>query len=169
MPSTDPDVDVAQIVLDLLKSEWNTPDDPENPQPDEVEQPDIFRLRTEDETGTPKKNVDPQASEYFLFSEVDERNEEYADPGRHTMNFDYACFAEFATIHGRDRRREVYEEARRILRENNSRYRAEQVLGNDLGDWDTLNYNATVPDEDLFDFWVIEWTFSFSATSRTVA
>lgn len=158
-PVTDPETDVATVVLDLLKAEW----DEEN-----VDPPDTFRLRTEDEQGRPKKNVDPQTDEYLLFSEVDERNEDYGDPGRNTVDFDYACFAEFATIHGRDRREEVYREVRRICRKNNSRYQAEQVLGNDLGGWDTLNYNATVPDEDLFDFWVIEWTFSFSADSRTV-
>ena len=158
-PVLDPETDTAEIMRRLLSEEWNE---------DEVDKPDIFRLKTEDEDGTPKKNVDPQANEYLLFSEVDERNEDYGDPGRHTVNFDYSCFAEFATIHGRDRREEVYKEVRRICRKNNSRRRAEDVLGEPLGAWDTLNHNATVPDEDLFDFWVIEWTFGFSAVSRTV-
>lgn len=158
-PYSDPETDTAQIMLDLLSEEWDE---------EAVDRPDTFRLRTEDEDGNPKKNVSPQADEYLLFSETDERSENYGDPGRNTIDYDYACFAEFATVHGRDRREEVFREVRRICRENNNRYQAEQVLGNDLGEWDTLDYNATVPDEDLFDFWVIEWTFTFSASSRTV-
>jgi len=155
--STEPEIDVARIMVELLRGAWDTTS---------VEQPEVFRLRTEDENGRPRKNVDPQADEYLLFSEVDERNEDYADLGRNSVSLDYACFAEFATTYGRDRRKEVYKEVRRIARENSKRVEAETVLGETLAGWDRLDYNATVPDEDLFDFWVIEFTFTFQKSSH---
>ena len=157
--STEPEIDVAEVMLELLRSEWDT---------NSVEQPEVFRLRTEDESGTPKKNVDPQADEYLLFSEVDERNEDYVDLGRNSVSLEFACFAEFATIQGRSRRKEVFKEVRRIARANNKRVDAEQVLGETLAGWDRLDMNATVPDEDLFDFWVIEFTFTFQKSSHVV-
>lgn len=153
-----PDTDVASLVLDLIDSEWNTT---------AVDKPDVIRLKTEDESGNPVRNADPQVSEYFHFSETNTREESYRGLSRRSIDFDYAVFAEFATAGGRQRREEVYNETTRIVRENNRRFRAEQVLGNDLGTWDTLDYDATVIDDTVFDMHVIEWTFRLSAKSRT--
>jgi hypothetical protein len=155
----EPETDTAGLMLELLNTAWDT---------DTVEKPDVFRLKTEDEQGRPKKQVQPQADEYLLFSEIDERNEDYADLPRNSVSLDYACFAEFATVIGRDRREEVFQEIRRIARANNRRLDAETLLGQSLGGWDRLNYNATVPDEDLFDYWVIEWTFTLDKSSHTI-
>jgi len=155
---TQPETDVARLVRDLVDTAWTT---------GAIDQPATLRLKTADDSGTPVRSIDPQTEEYFLFSETATREEEYPDLSREAVNYDYSAFAEFATARGRERREEVYRETRRILRENNRRREAESVLGSSLGNWDTLDFSATVLDEDVFDFHVIEWTFRFSAMSRT--
>lgn len=151
----DPDMDVARLVRDLIDAEWLPG----------LEKPETIRLRTEDETGTPSKGVSASTGEYILVSETQERNEEWT-AGRNVLNFDNACFVEFATTGGRARREEVHHELKRIARRNRDRREAASH-GGDLGDWDTLDVTTTVPDDETFGFWTLEMTWRFSADLRT--
>lgn len=142
---TEPDIDVTRLMFETVNTEWS----------DVVSKPPI-RLRSERKTNTPGE------TEYLHFSEVQERNEEWADGPRNTLNFGAACFAEYATNQSRDRREEVYREVVRICRANRDR------LEGLSGAWDTLDYSASVPnDDEIFGAFPLEFTFTFSAKSRT--
>lgn len=151
----DPDRDVARLTRDLIDAEWLPG----------LVKPDTIRLRTEDEMGEATKGVSASVGEYILVSETQERSDEWT-AGRNCLNFDDACFLEFATNDSRDRREEVFRELMRIARRNRDRREAASH-GDNLGEWDSLDVTTTIPDEGTFGFWVIEQTWSFSADLRT--
>lgn len=151
----DPELDVALVVRDLIDAEWLGT----------VTKPETIRLRTEDETGEATKGVSASVGEYILVSETQERSEEWAC-GRNVLNFDAACFVEFATNESRARREEVYRELRRIARRNRDRREAASH-GATLGEWDTLDVSTTVTDDETFGFWAFNQTWQFGAELRT--
>lgn len=153
-------MDMAPRVVELLSNYWNSyldDSDPTEDDPRYVEPPDPLRLKEE------KKHVPPGKNEYLLVAGVDERDETFTG-SRKTKNYGTSCFAELHTIRGRDRREELIGEVVRICEEHNSRSESDT----DLGGWDTLNLSTTVPEEEIFDAYPAEFTFGFSAVSRTI-
>lgn len=147
----DPDLDLVGVIVDLLSNEWET---------GSVSQPGTIRAKRK------RKSVEPGTDEYILVADT----AEYLPTWRGGMNsrdHEGAVFAEAKTITSDARRREILNEVDRILVEHRNRRVALDNSGRDLGNWDRLDYSATVRDEEIFDVFPIEFTFNFSAYSRT--
>jgi len=147
----DPDLDLVGVIVDLLSNEWDTAT---------VSQPDVIRARRDD------KSVPPGTDEYILVADT----AEYLPTWRGGMNsrdHEGAVFAEAKTTTSDARRREILNEIDRILVAHRNRRVARDNSDRDLGNWDRLDYSATVRDEEIFDVFPIEFTFNFSAYSRT--
>jgi len=148
-------MDVAEVLRALLDEEWTWT----------AAKPETIRLQTEDEDGTPTKGVSASTSEYILIAETGTREPEWNGP-RNTLDYANQASFEFATADSRARREEVYGELRDIA--NAARDRRE-ASGNalNIGGWDTLDFSISAPDEEVFNYWVLEGTVRFSATART--
>jgi hypothetical protein len=148
-------MDVANVLLDLLDVQYNW----------SVTKPDTIRLQTEDESGRPTKGVDANVSEYILIAETGTRDPEWN--GARTVRDDgnQASF-EYATAQSRARREEVYRELNQIAEDVRDRREANQN-GLTIGNWDTLDFSMTAPDEEIFNYWVIEGTVRFDSTARS--
>jgi len=147
----DPDLDMVGLVVDLLSNEWDT---------DSVPQPGEIRAKRDD------KSVAPGTDEYILVAETSEYLPEWRG-GMNTRDHSGAVFAEAKTIESDARRREIYNEIDRIFVAHRNRRVALDNSGRDLGNWDRVDVSATFPDEEIFDVFPLELTFSFSARSRT--
>lgn len=149
----DPDYDVPAKIVEILDNEWNDPT---------VSKPGIIRVQRGE------KSVEPGTDEYILVASTSELLPEWR-AARTTRDHDAAAFAEVMTITSHARRMEIFNEIDRIMRDMRDRREANDNSGRSepIGDWDHLDYNATMPDEEIFDVFPIEYTFSFSAFSRT--
>ncbi len=150
-----PDYEVASVLLDLFKNQYNW----------SVAKPDTIRLQTEDEDGRPTKGVDANVSEYILIAETGTREAEWNATRTVRDDSNQASF-EFATTQGRDRREEVYRELDDIAEATRDRREADRN-GLTIGGWDTLDYSITAPDEEIFSYHVLEGTVRFDATARS--
>lgn len=152
---TRPDMDVANVLLNLFDTEWTWG----------IPKPSTIRLQTEDSSGRPKKGVDANVSEYILIAETGTRSPEW-NASRNVLDDTSQASFEFATTDSRTRRENVHDELFQIAKATRDRREADtQSL--DIGDWDTLDFDMTVPDEEIFNYWVIEGTVRFDATART--
>lgn len=152
---TRPDYDVANVLLDLLDSGWTWG----------VDKPPTIRLQTEDEQGRPTKGVDANVEEYILIAETGTREAEW-NPTRNVRDDSNQASFEFATSESRARREEVYRELNSVAEAVRDRREATEN-GYAIGEWDTLDFTMTAPDEEIFNYWVIEGTVTFDSTART--
>lgn len=143
--------DVGVLTKDYLDNNWGTLSASSNPT-----KPSTFRLFSEDEDGNPKKGWDPAGQEYVLVKEVDEtRGIEPVDGPRDVFNLSATTQVRITTPTSRARRTAMFDEIM-VLWEN-VRKRSSQ----DLGSWDTITLEpVNVPDE-MFNFWMSEWTWLF--------
>lgn len=148
-------MDVAGVLRDLIDDEWTWG----------VTKPDTIRLQTEDEDGNPTKGVSASAQEYILIAETGDRAPEWNGPRTVRDDANQASF-EFATVESRARREEVYRELNDIAEAARDRREA-NANGLNIGGWDTLDFSMTAPDEEIFNYWVIEGTVRFDATARS--
>lgn len=149
----DPDYDVPAKIVEILDNEWNTGN---------VSKPGIIRVRREE------KSVSPGTDEYILVASTAELLPEWRE-ARETRDHDAAAFAEVMTTDSHSRRMDIFTEIDNILVSMRDRRDAKDNTNRSepIGEWDHLDYNATMPDEEIFDVFPIEYTFSFSAFSRT--
>lgn len=150
-----PDMDVANVLLDLLNNQYSW----------SISKPGTIRLQTEDEDGNPQKGVSASVSEYILIAETGTREPEWNGPRTIRTDANQASF-EFATVDSRTRRENVYQELNQIAEDVRDRREASQN-GLSIGDWDTVDFSMTAPDEEIFNYWTIEGTVRFSATARS--
>lgn len=150
-----PDMDVAVVLRDLIDDEWTWT----------ATKPDTIRLQTEDESGSPTKGVSASVGEYILIAETGTRNPEWNGPRTVRSDENQASF-EFATVESRARREEVYRELNDIAEATRDRREA-SANGLYIGEWDTLDFSMTAPDEEIFNYWVVEGTVRFDATARS--
>jgi hypothetical protein len=148
----DPDYDVPAKIVEILDTEWDT---------NNASKPGVIRVRRAEQS------VSPGTDEYILVASTQELLPEWRG-GRQTRDHSAAAFAEVKTITSHSRRMEIFNEIDRIVVDHRDRRDAEQnsERSEPIGDWDTLDYNATMPDEEIFDVFPIEYTFSFTARSR---
>lgn len=146
---SDPDHDVVSVLDGLLSPAGNWA----NTQP-EVVRPD-----------RDEKSVPPGTDEYVLIAETTEHFENWRGP-RTTLDHGTQGYIEVSTITSDARRREIKDDMVAIFREARDRSEAD-ANGHDLGNWDTLDYAYTFPDEEIFDVFPAEWTITFRAWSRT--
>lgn len=144
----DPDHDTVSVLDGLLSPAANWT----NTQP-EVVRPD-----------RDEKSVEPGTDEYVLIAETTEHFENWRGP-RSTLDHGNAAFIEVQTITSDARRREIKDDMVSIFREARSRSEAD-ANGHDLGEWDSLDYAYTMPDEEIFEVFPVEFTITFRAYSR---
>lgn len=150
-----PDYDVANVLLDLFDVQYTW----------SVSKPPNIRLQTEDEDGRPTKGVDANVSEYILIAETGTRNAEW-NATRNVRNDENQASFEYATAEGRSRREAVYRELNQIAEDARDRREASQN-GLTIGGWDTLDFTITAPDEEIFNYHVLEGTVRFDSTARS--
>lgn len=152
---TRPNLDVGTVLLDLLDNQWVWT----------IDKPGTIRLETEDSDGRPTKGVNANVSEYITIAETGTREADWN--GARTVRDDsnQASF-EYATTQSRTRREDVYEELNDVAETVRDRREAAKH-GYTIGDWDTVDFTITVPDEEIFNYWVIEATVRFDSTART--
>jgi hypothetical protein len=146
-----PDLNLVGVIVDLLSNEWDTAN---------VSQPGVIRARRDE------KSVPPGTDEYILVADTAEYLPTWRG-GMNTRDHEGAVFAEAKTTESDARRREILSEVDRIMVAHANRRDALDNSGRDLGNWDRLDYNATIRDEEIFDVFPIEFTFTLSAYSRT--
>lgn len=154
MPATMADAvtwDVAPLTKNYLDNNWGSLSASSGPS-----RPDIFRLFSEDENGNPVKGWDPAGQEYVLVKEVDEtRLIEPVDGPRDVFNLTAHAQIRVTTPSSRARRTAMTDEVLTLW--ENVRKRSSQSLGS----WDTITLEpVSVPDE-MFNFWMSEWTWVF--------
>lgn len=149
---TDPDHNIVEHIVEALTNEWDTAN---------VPQPGTIRANRD------SKTVEPGTDEYILVSDTSEHLATWRG-ARQTRDHNAAAFAEVKTIESHARRMEIYNEIDRILVSLRDRRDANQNSDrtDPIGNWDHLDYDATMPDEEIFDVFPIEYTFRFNAFSR---
>lgn len=162
MPSTMANAvtwDVAPLTKNYIQNNWATLSASSSPS-----EPDVYRLFSEDENGNPKKGWDPAGREYVLVKEIDEaRNIEWVDGPRDVANLSAQAQVRVTTPTSRARRTEMYDEVL-VLYENVRKRRSQS-----LGSWDTITLEpVSVPDE-MFNFWLSEWTWTFEKKGVVLA
>ena len=146
---TDPDHNTTAIIEALLTDETNYANG----------KPDVVRVRRDD------KSVPPGTDEYILIADTSEHFENWRG-ARSTLDHGSAVFAEAKVTSSNARRHELKDDVVQILRDARDRLEA-QENGLDLGEWDTVDYEYVMPDEEIFQVYPIEFTFTFRAYSRT--
>lgn len=143
--------DVGVLTKDYLDTNWGQLAASSGPS-----RPDVFRLFSEDENGNPTKGWDPAGQEYVLVREVDEtRQKTPVDGPRDVYNLSAQALIRVTTPSSRARRTAMTDEMT-VLWEN-VRKRSIQSLGG----WDTITLEpVNVPDE-MFNFWMSQWTWTF--------
>jgi len=152
---TRPDHNVAEVLLNLFNVEWTWG----------VPKPETIRLQTEDEDGNPQKGVSASVSEYILIAETGTREPEWT-AGRNVRNDSNQASFEFATTQGRGRREAVYGELEDIAEAVRDRREAD-LNGLTIGGWDTVTFSVTAPDEEIFNYHVLNGTVRFESEART--
>lgn len=143
--------DVANMTRDLIDSEWRE---------DVVNKPEKVELYTEDEEGDTRKKV-RRDNEYVHVAEVQNREIEYTDLFQNTENLSAACFVEFSTPVSRQRRELMFHEIKNIATEHRKR-------PDTPGNWDTLEVNAEIYDDENFGWWMGRFTFSYSRKKHVI-
>lgn len=110
------------------------------------------------------KSVPPGTDEYVIIADTTEHFENWRGP-RNTLDHGGAAFIEAKVIDSHARRLEVKNDIVGILRTVRDRREATDN-GLSIGDWDHLDYDYTMPDEDIFDVFPLEMTVTFRAYSR---
>lgn len=121
--------------------------------------PDVVRLDRDE------KSIPPGTDEYILISDTSEHFENWRGP-RSTLDHGSAVFAEAKVIDSHARRVELKDDVVSILRDVRDRREA-SLNGLDIGEWDTIDYEYVFPDEEIFQVYPIQFTFTFRAYSRT--
>lgn len=145
----DPDHNTTSIIEALLTDETNYSNG----------KPEVVRVRRDD------KSVPPGTDEYILIADTSEHFENWRG-ARSTLDHGSAVFAEAKVTSSNARRHELKDDVVQILRNARDRLEASEN-GLDLGEWDTVDYEYVMPDEEIFQVYPIEFTFTFRAYSRT--
>jgi len=145
----DPDHNTTSIIEALLTDAANYTN----------AKPDVVRVRRDE------KSVPPGTDEYILIADTSEHFENWRGP-RTTLDHGSAVFAEAKVTSSNARRHELKDDVVQILRNARDRIEA-QDNGLNLGEWDTVDYEYSMPDEEIFQVYPIEFTFTFRAYSRT--
>lgn len=148
----DPDFDIVSKVAEIIDDEWDT---------NSVTKPGTIRETRKE------KSVAPGTDEYILVSGNPELLPTWRG-ARQTRDHDGAAFAEVMTIQSHARRMELYNEIDRIMVAMKDRRDANQNSSRSepIGNWDHVDYQGTIRDEEIFDVFPIEYTFTFNAFSR---
>lgn len=110
---------------------------------------------------TSTKGVD-FTKEYILVSETGERTRPYSDLQRDHYDAGAVAFIELATPESRDRREEMWDGILEIATQ--MRKRSASLPGS----WDTVDVDGAPVTDQTFNWWAMEVTFVFDATSRPV-
>jgi len=145
----DPDWDVASATRDMLRNARNAGGSAFGEATGVDTVPDERVVLSNTEAG---KGID-YTHEYVLVSETGERGFEWADLILESYNADAATFVELATPDSRDRREELW---------------AEVAGSGTPGSWDTLSVESAPVNDDAFNWWAMEVTFIYEASSRKV-
>lgn len=145
----DPDHNTTDIIEALLTDETNYSNG----------KPEVVRVRRDD------KSVPPGTDEYILIADTSEHFENWRG-ARTTLDHGSAVFAEAKVTSSNARRHELKDDVVQIMRNARDRLEASEN-GLDLGEWDTVDYEYVMPDEEIFQVYPVEFTFTFRAYSRT--
>lgn len=148
------DWDVAKLSRDLIDDNWDASN---------ADKPQYIELRTEDSDGSTRKRI-RRNNEYILVAEESDREMEYSDIFWNSRNLSASCFIELSTAHSRERREEMLAEVERIA--VNARTPNESI--GTPGDWDHLQIQATVIDDENFGWWVAEVTFTYAKKKESI-
>jgi hypothetical protein len=145
----DPDHDTTGVIETLLSDAANYSNG----------KPDVVRVRRDE------KSVPPGTNEYILIADTSEHFENWRG-ARTTLDHGSAVFAEAKVIDSHARRVELKDDVVQVLRDVRDDTEA-SANGLSIGSWDTVDYEYTFPDEEIFDVFPIQFTFTFRAYSRT--
>lgn len=152
------DWDVAELTRSFIDTNWGTLADSDGPS-----KPANIELVSEDADGNPRKGVD-YTEEYILVVETGDRNTEYIDGPRDVADLRASCNLEISTPQSRTRREALHDELQVLAK--GARKRA--GTPGTPGEWDTATLDAATVDDEVFNWWSIEATFTYEAEARTV-
>lgn len=158
MVVTDVEWDVASEVRDYIDSNWGALAGSAGPS-----KPAHIELRTEDEDGNPRKGVD-YTQEYILVVETGDRDQEYVDGPRDVVDLQASCQMEVSTPQSRARREALFTEM--LVLQEGARKKA--ATPGTPGGWDTATLDTTTVDDEVFNWWTFEGTWTFRAEARTL-
>jgi len=149
---TQPDLTVADALVNLLDSNWGSYAASTNPT-----KPDVIDTKQAAGKGTDLANND-----YVLLSRTTPISISYSDLPMSSQDIDAACFVEVKTADSDARRNEIFDEIRLIIEKNRKR-------PDTPNDFDRMEFGDITPLEDeTFGVYLIEFVVVFEARSRSV-